>query len=145
MEMFASFGLTGMFASAFLAATILPLGSEAVLIWLLLKDANPLAVIAVATLGNVLGALVNYWMGRGGARWLSRRFSGISQFELDTALGRFRAWGTVGLLLAWMPFIGDPLTVAAGVLRVNLMLFLSLVTIGKLGRYLVVAGAVLAF
>lgn len=144
MEIFTSLGLAGMFASAFLAATILPLGSEAVLVWLLLNGSGALQVVAVATAGNVLGSLVNYWMGRAGAQWISRRFSGISVLELETALVRFRAWGSAGLLLAWVPLIGDPLTVAAGVLRVNLILFLSLVTIGKLGRYLVVAGAVLA-
>ena len=144
MEMFAGLGLTGMFASAFLAATILPLGSEAVLVWLLLNGESPFDVIFVATTGNVLGSLVNYWMGRAGAGWASRRFAGISRTELDRALERFRAWGAAGLLLAWVPLIGDPLTVAAGVLRVNLGLFLSLVTIGKLGRYIVVAGAVLA-
>ncbi len=144
MEIFAGLGLTGMFASAFLAATILPLGSEAVLVWLLLNGESPFDVVFVATIGNVLGSLVNYWMGRAGARWASRRFAGISRTELDRALERFRAWGAAGLLLAWVPVIGDPLTVAAGALRVNLALFLSLVTIGKLGRYLVVAGAVLA-
>jgi len=145
MELLTSLGLTGMFASAFLAATILPLGSEAVLIWLLLDGSRPLAVIAVATLGNVLGSLVNYWMGRAGIQWISRQGSGISEPELSTALVRFRAWGSASLVLAWVPVIGDPLTVAAGVLRVNLILFLFLVTLGKLGRYLAVAGAVLAF
>lgn len=133
-----------MFLSAFLAATILPLGSEAVMAWLLLNDGNPVVVIAVATAGNVLGSLVNYWMGRAGTDWLSGRFFRVSETELERALDRFRSWGTWGLLLAWVPVIGDPLTIAAGVLRVNLWLFLGLVTVGKLGRYLVLSAAVLA-
>lgn len=133
-----------MFCAAFLAATILPLGSEAVLAYLLFHQGDPAAVILVATLGNVLGSLVNYWMGCYGGHWMAGRFFRMSEAEMAGALDRFRSWGTAGLLLAWVPIIGDPLTVAAGVLRVNLALFLILVTIGKLGRYLVLAGAVLA-
>ena len=143
-EGFAGFGLAGMFCAAFLAATILPLGSEAVLVWLLVNNGRPAAVIFTATLGNVLGSLVNYWMGRAGGLWLSGRLFKVSQAELSRALDRFRSWGTWGLLLAWLPVVGDPLTIAAGVLRVNLWLFLCLVTLGKLGRYLVLAAAVLA-
>lgn len=133
-----------MFCSAFLAATILPLGSEVVMVYLLAGRADPFGVIVAATTGNVLGSVVNYWMGRYGSEWLVRRMAGVSEADLDKARERFRTFGTASLLLAWVPVIGDPLTVAAGMLRIRMDLFLVLVTAGKLGRYLVLAGAVLA-
>lgn len=140
MDVFLSLGLGGMFLSAFLAATILPLGSEIVLGLLLAGGYDTAPVVAVATTGNVLGSLVNYWLGLTGARWLRRKTDRISKETLEKARERFAAWGTASLLLAWVPVIGDPLTVVAGILRVHPGIFILLVTIGKLGRYLVVAG-----
>ena len=103
VEVFTGFGLAGMFCSAFLAATILPLGSEAVMAGLLLNNSSPGPVILTATVGNVLGSLVNYALGRAGSRWLSGRLFRTSQAELTRALNRFKSWGVWGLLLAWMP------------------------------------------
>lgn len=145
MEVFSDLGLAGMFCSAFLAATILPLGSEAILVYLLVNHWSAPAVVGTATVGNVLGSLVNYWMGLYGSQWMVQHVSGISKAGLKRARERFASWGKASLLLAWMPVIGDPLTVAAGLLRVNLLLFLFLVTLGKLGRYLVLAGAALSW
>ncbi len=137
---FLSLGLGGMFLSSFLAATVLPLSSEVVLGLLLAGGYGTLPVVAVATTGNVLGSVVNYWLGLAGSQWLTRKFSRISEEELQRARERFQSWGAASLLLAWVPVLGDPLTVVAGMLRVNLWLFILLVTIGKLLRYLVVAG-----
>lgn len=100
----------------------------------------PLPVVCVATTGNVLGSQVNYWIGLAGTDWLIQKVSRISENEIQKARDRFQSWGTTSLLLAWVPVIGDPLTVAAGMLRVNIWVFLCLVTLGKLGRYLVLAG-----
>ncbi|MGP0566674.1 MULTISPECIES: YqaA family protein [unclassified Nitrospina] len=127
-----------MFTAAFLAATILPLSSEVVLSALLLNGLTPSVLVAIATLGNVLGSVVNYGLGYGGTKLFKRNFSSTSKREIDTALARYQKYGTTSLLFAWVPVIGDPLTVAAGVLRVNLSTFLLLVTIGKLGRYVVI-------
>lgn len=140
MEVFSGFGLGGMFVSAFLAATVLPLSSEIVLGVLLASGYTAGPVVAAATSGNVLGALVNYWIGIAGTDWLVRKVSRVSEADIHRARERFRSWGTGSLLLAWVPVIGDPLTVAAGMLRVNVVLFLFLVTAGKLARYLVLAG-----
>ncbi|WDP87780.1 MAG: DedA family protein [Desulfobacter sp.] len=145
MTAFAGLGLGGMFLSAFLAATILPLGSEAILVLLLAQDFDPVQVIGAATVGNVLGSLVNYWMGLAGSEWAARKISQISPGQVEQARARFQSWGTASLLLAWVPVIGDPLTLAAGGLRVNLGVFICLVTLGKFFRYLVLAGAVLSF
>lgn len=140
MDVFSGLGLPGMFLSAFLAATVLPLGSEVVLALLLAGGYAPLPVVAVATTGNVLGSVVNYWMGLVGVDWLARNVSRVSLKEIHRARARFRAWGRGSLLLAWMPVIGDPLTVVAGMLKINFFLFILLVTVGKLGRYFVLAG-----
>ncbi|MCG8568266.1 MAG: DedA family protein [Desulfobacterales bacterium] len=137
-------GLWGMFLSAFLAATILPLGSEVVLTALLLGKYDPGPVLAVATLGNVLGAVVNYAMGAWGSQWVISRWFAGSRAEVDRAMERFRRWGSWSLLLAWVPVIGDPLTVAAGMVRVGMVRFLVLVTLGKGLRYWVLAQGVLA-
>lgn len=138
MEWLIPYGYAGMFASAFLAATLLPVTSEVVLAALLAAGLTPLPLVAAATAGNVLGSCVNYAMGYGGAE-LVRKYSDVSARALDAALARYRAWGAASLLLAWTPFLGDPLTLAAGVLRVNIPVFLVLVTAGKLGRYAALA------
>lgn len=145
MECFLDLGLAGMFGSAFLAATILPLGSEVVMGYLLVNGHNAVAVVGVATVGNVLGSLVNYWMGLAGSRWMVKKISRVSAGELDKARARFKTYGTASLLFAWVPVIGDPLTVVAGMLKVNLLSFLLLVSLGKLARYLVIATGIRFF
>ena len=139
MEYFLELGYLGLFISAFLAATILPLGSEVVLVGLLLNGFDPVSVVSIATVGNVLGSLVNYAIGFFGSAFLIHRVLKISDESFDKSKQRFEKWGNASLLLAWVPIIGDPLTVIAGVLRINIWLFLLLVTIGKLARYIVVS------
>lgn len=139
MEYLIELGYVGLFFSAFLAATILPLGSEVVLVALLLNGFNPVSVVMIATIGNVLGSVVNYAIGFFGSAFLIHRVLKISDESFNQSKQRFQKWGTASLLLAWVPIIGDPLTVIAGVLRINIWLFLLLVTAGKLGRYVVVS------
>jgi membrane protein YqaA with SNARE-associated domain len=99
----------------------------------------------LASLGNVLGAAVNWGLGRFCLRWQDRRWFPFDKEKLDRAGRWFSRYGVWSLLLAWVPFIGDPLTFAAGVLRVNFWLFLLLVSIGKAGRYAVVILAAQGF
>jgi membrane protein YqaA with SNARE-associated domain len=143
MELLAEYGYIGLFAASFLAATILPLSSEIVLSVLLLNGLNPILLVAVATIGNVLGSVVNYGLGFGGGELLKRKLSTTSEAEVNASLARFEKYGIFSLLFAWMPIIGDPLTVAAGVLRVSIPLFLLLVTLGKFGRYVVISYMIL--
>lgn len=96
-------------------------------------------LVAVATCGNVLGSVTNYGLGYGGGKFFKRKFSTASEIEVNASLARFERFGTASLLFAWVPVVGDPLTVAAGVLRINFWIFLLLVTIGKLGRYVVIS------
>jgi len=138
MEYFAEFGYLGLFTVAFLAATILPIGSEVLLVGLLLNGYNPVLVVLVATAGNVLGSIVNYIIGYFGSAFVMQRVLKIKPASFEAAKRRYQKWGAVRLLFAWVPIIGDPLTVMAGVLKINIWLFIVLVTVGKLGRYIIV-------
>lgn len=130
----------GLFLSAFGAATLLPLQSEAVLVALLLGGQYPVwSLLLVASLGNVLGSLVNWMLGRGIERWHDRRWFPISAQTLEKAQARYRRFGSWSLLLSWAPVIGDPLTLIAGVMREPLWRFLLLVTLAKVGRYALLA------
>jgi membrane protein YqaA with SNARE-associated domain len=138
MEFFAELGYFGLFVSAFLAATILPLSSEVVLSALLLSGLSPVTLVAIATAGNLLGSLTNYGLGywasiEGIKKWLK-----LSEKEYVRAEQRFKKFGLASLCFAWVPIIGDPLTVIAGILRIRLALFVLLVGTGKLLRYLVI-------
>ena len=143
MDIFLEFGYPGQFISSFLAATILPLSSEIVLVLLLANHYDPTVTITVATLGNVLGSMVNYAMGFWGSQVVLQRILKISQREMASARKRFSRYGVYSLLFAWVPVVGDPLTVVAGVLKINWFIFLSLVTAGKLLRYLVIGYTVI--
>ena len=143
MEFFTELGFLGLFLAAFLAATILPLSSEIVLTFLLLSGLDPILLILLATAGNVLGSVVNYGIGFWGSVFVTNKVLRISEAQFEKSEQRFRKFGTWSLLFAWVPMIGDPLTLIAGVLRVNIVWFLVLVTLGKLGRYVVVAYVVL--
>lgn len=135
-----------LFLTALIAATILPAQSEAVLAGLLLTGAYPVwALILVASIGNVLGSVINWLLGRGIERFRDRRWFPVKPEALARAEGWYHRYGRWSLLLSWAPFIGDPLTVVAGVLREPFPVFLALVTIAKVGRYLVLAAATLSF
>jgi membrane protein YqaA with SNARE-associated domain len=143
MEFLVDFGYFGLFLAAFLAATILPLSSELVLTALLLNDLAPEMLILVATIGNVLGSLTNYGIGYWASKGIIQQWLKMSEQEFVKAEERFQKYGLFSLLFAWVPVIGDPLTVIAGILRVNLVWFIILVTLGKLTRYVIVSYLIL--
>ncbi|MBF0611876.1 MAG: DedA family protein [Magnetococcales bacterium] len=128
--------ILGLFVSAFLAATLLPLSSEAVLLALLWQGEIPWPHLwGAATLGNVLGSCLNGVLGRYCQDWsIQRGF--VTQQRLEQAQEWFTRHGRWSLLLAWLPVVGDPLTFVAGMLRTPWPWFLSLVFLGKGGRYL---------
>ncbi|WP_312520007.1 YqaA family protein [Stutzerimonas nitrititolerans] len=136
----------GLFLAALLAATILPLQSEAALVGLLLSDAfAPWALLLVATMGNVLGSVINWLLGRSLERFRDRRWFPVSASGLARAQRGYQRYGRWSLLLSWVPLIGDPLTVIAGTLREPLWSFLLLVTLAKGARYLVLAALTLGW
>ena len=136
--------LVGLFLAALLAATILPAQSEALLAALIAGGAHPVwLLIAVASTGNILGAVINWGLGRGLTLYRDRKWFPVSQKALARAEGWYHRYGRWSLLFSWVPVIGDPLTVIAGSLREPFVGFLVLVAIGKIGRYLVIAAVTL--
>lgn len=136
--MFAALG--SMFLSAFGAATLLPVPSEPLFIGLLLAEAAPvMAIVLVASIGNTMGAVVNWWLGLQVDRFQGRRWFPATPAQLERARGWYRRWGRWSLLLSWAPIIGDPLTVIGGVMRERFWVFLLLVGAAKTGRYVSLA------
>ena len=135
-----------LFTSALIAATVLPMQSEAVLVGLLTAGTSSVTVLLiVATTGNVLGAVINWCLGRFILRWRERRWFPASDRQLARAEGWYRRYGRWSLLGSWLPVVGDPLTIVAGILREPLIPFLILVTLAKGARYLVLASVTLTW
>jgi membrane protein YqaA with SNARE-associated domain len=132
-------GYVSLFVTAFAAATILPLSSEAVLSALVVSEGFHLwLLIATAGIGNTLGACVNWGLGRYCVRWRDNRWFPISSATLERHACWFHRYGVYTLLFSWVPIIGDPLTAIAGILKVRFVWFLPLVATGKTARYIVV-------
>ena len=136
----------GLFLAAFGAASLLPMQSEAVLVGMLLSGKYAaLTLLAIATLGNVLGSVLNWLLGRSVERFRHKRWFPVSAQKLDKARQFYLRYGRWSLLLSWVPIIGDPLTLMAGVMREPWWSFLLLVTLAKTGRYLVLAAITLGW
>ena len=134
----------GLFLAAFAAATLLPMQSEAALAAMLVSELYlPVALVAVATAGNVLGSVVNWFLGRGVEHFKHKRWFPIRESKLEKAQVFYQRYGYWSLLLSWVPIIGDPITWVAGVMREPLWRFTLLVTLAKGGRYLLLTLLVL--
>lgn len=128
--------LAALFLTAFGAATFLPIQSEIMLLAMShAGDYSAVILWAVASLGNVLGALLNWYLGVHLHRFAGKKWFPVSPRALNKAEPIYQKWGKWSLLLAWTPFLGDPLTLIAGIFRTSLWWFIPLVTIGKAGRY----------
>lgn len=125
------------FISAFTSATLLPGSSELVVVSMWWQGADPWWLWCVASTGNVLGSCVNYWLGSQVLRFQHRRWFPATSDQLQQAQAWFDRWGYWSILFSWVPVIGDPLTVIAGVLKTRFWLFFGLVLIAKAGRYAV--------
>ncbi|EPJ87462.1 hypothetical protein CFII64_07932 [Pseudomonas sp. CFII64] len=144
--MFELTSYVGLFLAAFGAATLLPMQSEAVLVGMLLSDRYVAStLIAVATFGNVLGSTLNWLLGRSVERLRHRRWFPVSESKLEKAQQFYLRFGRWSLLLCWVPLIGDPLTVVAGVMREPFWSFLLIVTLAKGVRYLVLGAVTLGW
>ena len=127
-----------LFASALISATLFPLGSEALLIYDIKEGYNLYLLIAVATIGNTLGSVINYFLGLKGEEYLiSKNF--LKEKYIIKSKYYFDKYGSISLLFSWLPIIGDPITIVAGILKYDFKKFLVLVFIAKLSRYLVIA------
>ena len=128
----------GLFASAFLAATLVPAYSELLFAALVTAGYDPLALWAWASAGNTLGSAVNWALGRYLLSFRERRWFPFKGGALTRAQSWFQRYGVWSLLLAWLPVAGDALTFVAGVMRVRFRVFLVLTAIGKASRYAIV-------
>ncbi|PYG33025.1 YqaA family protein [Pelagimonas varians] len=139
-------GYMGLFASALIAATILPMQSEAVLVGLLLEGSRSVGVLlVVATVGNVLGSVINWYLGGFALRFRGKSWFPASDQQLKQAENWYHRYGRWSLLGSWLPVVGDPLTVVAGILREPLWSFVILVTLAKATRYILLAAVTLAW
>ena len=137
-----SYGYMGMLIAAFLAASILPFSSEAVMVGLQAAGLDPVALIAYGTIGNVLGSMFNYTIGRLGKMEWIEKYLHVKKEDLDKAHKFMAGKGAWMGLLSVIPVIGDVITVALGLMRANVVIVVISVTISKLARYmLLVYGA----
>ena len=127
------------FFISFLAATIFPFSSELTLIGLLNTGFySSFILISTASLGNILGSIFNWLLGFYLLKYINKKWFPFKQNQINMASNRFSKYGVWSLLFAWLPVVGDSLTLIAGILRVNFLKFLILVTVGKVSRYVFV-------
>jgi len=124
-----------LFLSALISATLFPLGSEALFIYDITQNFNITILLIVATVGNSLGSIINYYMGYKGEEYLLEKKM-INLDKIEKYKTYFDKYGVYTLLFAWLPIIGDPLTMIAGVLKYNIKIFIVVVTLSKFLRYL---------
>ena len=129
-----------LFSLALLSATLLPGGSEAYLLYLQHEQFPLILIWSVATIGNTLGSIINYGLGRYLLHFQEKRWFPVTTYQLEKSEKWFQRYGKWSLLLAWAPIIGDGLTLIAGVLKINIWTFTVLVAIGKGLRYAFVLG-----
>ncbi len=136
--------LVSLFLVSFAAATIFPAQSEGVLATLILKtDIHAFILVAVASVANILGACLNWFLGVYVETLKNRKWFPVKEKSLERAKAFYKKYGRWSLLLCWVPFIGDPLTVMAGVMKERFLVFLLLVSVAKIGRYIALALLVL--
>ena len=128
-----------LFLLSFLAATILPFSSELTLAGLIAtSNYDNLLLLIVASFGNVLGSVVNWILGFYSRNFTTKKWFPFKDKQIENSSKWFSKFGKWSLLFAWVPIIGDPLTLVAGLLRVKFLEFLILVMIGKISRYIVI-------
>ena len=138
-EWFTHPGYGSLFLLSFLASTLVPIGSEWLLVLMLAKGYPAMAAVLTATAGNCLGAATTYLIGVYGGSWLIERLLRITPEQQERAHRYYLRYGVYSLFFSWLPIIGDPLCLAGGMMRIDFRLFALLVSTGKLVRYAVTA------
>ena len=138
--------LFGLFATCLAAGSIVPIPSEAAFVGMMWNSEFPVwLLVAVATVGNVTGSTINWFIGLGAARFEGRPWFPASSASLERGRRWYHRYGRWSLLLSWLPIVGDPLTLIAGVMREPLPSFLLIVALAKAVRYLVLAAVTLGW
>ncbi|MDR2944882.1 MAG: DedA family protein [Methanosarcinales archaeon] len=132
-----NYGYLSLFTSAFLAASIIPILPETLIV-MMSQTHNFWGIVLVASLGSFLGSVTTYCLGYWGIHKISKKFEIISQEKYDKGLKRFKKYGAWALLFTSVPIIGDVFVFIAGALRYPFRTFTLLVIIGKLARFVLV-------
>ena len=128
-----------LFSISFLAATIFPFSSELTLAGLLNAETyNSFVLLGAASGGNILGSVFNWFLGFYLLKYINNKWFPFKENHITVASEKFNKFGIWSLLFAWIPVVGDPLTFVAGALKINFILFLILVSIGKISRYFLI-------
>ena len=135
MAFLSHYGYGILFLLSFLASTIVPIGAEWLLVAMVINGFDPVLSVSTATAGNTLGACTTYGIGIYGSAWVIEKLLRMDEFSRNRAERFYARFGVWSLLLSWLPFVGDPLCLAGGLLRIHFGIFLLLVFIGKLVRY----------
>lgn len=136
-ELLMNYGYISLFLSSFLGSTILPLGSEGLVLLMIIKKFNLLAIAIVASLGNIAGGITCYWMGYKGRSDRVLKFFRISNERFEKYEKLFAKYGVIVLLFSWLPIMGDIIIISSGILKYKFLYFITYVFIGKFGRYLI--------
>lgn len=139
IQILTDYGYAGMFISAFLAGSIFPLSSEVVMLALLAAGLNPLPLVIYGTIGNTLGSMLNYCVGMLGRMDWIEKYLHVKKSELDRARRFMKGRGAWMGFFAFLPVIGEGITIVLGLMRANVALTIVSVTIGKLARYALLA------
>ncbi|MBW6441020.1 DedA family protein [Patescibacteria group bacterium] len=137
LELFSNY-YASLFVLSFLASTLVPLGSEWFVYFLMGLEYNIIHIILIATLGNYLGAVTNYYIGIKGSSTIMHKVIRFNDKEIEKADKSFKNYGPIILFFSWLPVIGDPLTLVAGVLKYNFKKFTFYVLLGKMMRYVMI-------
>ena len=145
MESLLEYGYLGLFLGAFLAATVFPFSSDVLLVGMLALGGDPVATVAVATLGNWLGGLTSYWVGwLGKLEWLERWFR-VKHETIERHRAKVERWGALLALMTWLPFVGDVFAIVLGFYKARFLPSAFWMFVGKCGRFIAWALIVGAF
>ena len=133
-----NYGYPGLFIASFLASTILPFGSDGIVVLLVSQGFNAMAVVMIASIGNFFGACTSYYLGLKGRGYMET-YLRFDQRDIEKAEKYFSKYGSYVLLFTWVPLIGDAITVTGGLLKLEFTKFADLVFVGKFLRYLAMA------
>jgi len=137
MESFAEWGYLGLFLASFLAATVIPLGSEIVLSILIANNYDITLSLFIASVGNWLGGLSSYGIGRLGNWTIIERYFRVSKKKIKRLKIKIDNWGSMLAFFCWLPVFGDPIAIGLGFFRTNLLMVSFWMLLGKLIRYII--------
>lgn len=139
LQFLIDWGYLGMFLSALIAGTVVPFSSEAVLIALIGMGLNPIGCVLAATVGNMIGGMTCYWLGTlGNMVWLEKYF-GVNKQKLDSAERFIKGKGGYMAFFMFIPFLGEAIGVALGLMHANMCITTISMFLGKLSRYIIIA------